>query len=315
MVVVSVGTLALNAPFHMPKKVENTAFLFVGMTMGSGADPSFLAAISNWPLTLLAAVLSGFVITLCVSGWLYAVFGWQRDAAFFAAVPGALMAVLEAAANRGTDVGPVITVQLLRLYLLILAAPLLVDLLTEPASGGLMGAAEQASWFQLAWVFGLSALGGISAHLIGFPVGYLLGSFAVSLTLHVAGLAKGIPPDQILIPAYIAISAMVGMRIKTVDRRSIPTFAIAAISAVIIGLAITALSAVVLAHWTAIPFTQLLLAFAPGALEIMIILSFSLELDPTFVAIHQLVRFCAVALMMSLLIAFPGRKKASSTKP
>lgn len=307
MFTVGAATLAFKAPFHLPKKVETAAYLFIGMTMGSGADPSFLDAIWHWPLSLLAAILSGFVITACVGWWLHFIFAWRRDVAFFAAVPGALMAVLEAATDRGTDLGPVITVQILRLYVLILAAPLLVDLLSEPVNSGFMGSATEAAWFELGWVFALSALGGIGAHIIGVPVGFLLGSFAVSLTLHVAGFTQGVPPQEILIPAYIAISALVGLRIKQLELNNILKFALAAVSAVLVGFLITVILAFLLAQGTGMPLTQLLLAFAPGALEIMIILAFTLDLDPTFVAIHQLVRFCAVALMMSLLILVSRR--------
>lgn len=71
--------------------------------------------------------------------------------------------------------------------------------------------------------------------------------------------------------------------------------------------------AVLVSWFFALPLNQLLLAYAPGALEIMIILAFILELDPAFVAVHHLVRFIGIALMLPLLVRLflrRGQQKA-----
>lgn len=307
MLAVSVSVAGLKAPFHIPTPVRSTAFVLVGMTMGTAADPSFLDAIQAWPVTLLGSVMSGLFITFCVALVLHMTFGWQKDAAFFASVPGALTAVLAAAAERGAQIAPIMTVQILRIYVLIIAAPILVDVLANPSASTLETSVNHAPLFEIAWVLVLSALGGLLAHRLKIPAGFLIGAFVVSLTVHVAGFASGIPPDSVLIPAYILIAAVIGMRIKQISMRDLPQLMLAASLAVIVGLIITFVFAYALSEWSGTDLAQMLLAYAPGALEIMIILSFTLGLDPTFVAIHQLVRFCAMAFMMSLIALFISR--------
>ncbi|HEX5080165.1 MAG TPA: AbrB family transcriptional regulator, partial [Geminicoccaceae bacterium] len=48
------------------------------------------------------------------------------------------------------------------------------------------------------------------------------------------------------------------------------------------------------------PFSQLALAFAPGGIDVMTALAFSLHLDSVFVAAHQLVRFAMIVLLVPL---------------
>ena len=53
--------------------------------------------------------------------------------------------------------------------------------------------------------------------------------------------------------------------------------------------------------WIGLPFGQLLLAYAPGGLEAMIMMAFILDLDPAFVAAHQLVRYIGMILILPFL--------------
>ena len=53
--------------------------------------------------------------------------------------------------------------------------------------------------------------------------------------------------------------------------------------------------------WISLPFGQLLLAYAPGGLEAMIMMAFILDLDPAFVAAHQLVRYIGMILILPFL--------------
>ncbi len=65
----------------------------------------------------------------------------------------------------------------------------------------------------------------------------------------------------------------------------------------ILAVAITGMLPWAVACITSFPFLQVLLAYAPGGVETMTVLSLSLGLDPAFVAGHQLLRFLAVVLI------------------
>jgi len=77
-----------------------------------------------------------------------------------------------------------------------------------------------------------------------------------------------------------------------------------------VGFGISLVAAYVVANWIDLPFGQLLLAYAPGGLEAMIMMAFILDLDPAFVAAHQLVRYIG----MILILPFVTQKVLGSPK-
>ena len=50
------------------------------------------------------------------------------------------------------------------------------------------------------------------------------------------------------------------------------------------------------------PVSQMILAFAPGGIDVMTIMAFALHLDAAFVAAHQLARFLMIAVYAPLLM-------------
>ena len=53
-----------------------------------------------------------------------------------------------------------------------------------------------------------------------------------------------------------------------------------------------------------LPCALTLLAFAPGGLEAMTIMAFALNLDPAYVAAHQVARYIGLVLLMPAVTSF-----------
>ncbi len=60
---------------------------------------------------------------------------------------------------------------------------------------------------------------------------------------------------------------------------------------------------------------QVWLAFAPGGLEAMTVLAFTLDTDPAFVAGHQIIRFLAVSMIVPFMLRKPKLSKTQETPP
>ncbi|RAI30609.1 AbrB family transcriptional regulator, partial [Rhodoplanes roseus] len=58
-----------------------------------------------------------------------------------------------------------------------------------------------------------------------------------------------------------------------------------------------------------ISLLQTFMAFAPGALEALTILAFTMNVDPAYVAAHHVVRFAALALAVPLLARWLMRQE------
>ena len=72
----------------------------------------------------------------------------------------------------------------------------------------------------------------------------------------------------------------------------------ACLGAFLVGFGISLVAAFLVSNWIELPFGQLLLAYAPGGLEAMIMMAFIMDLDPAFVAAHQLVRYIGMILIL-----------------
>jgi uncharacterized membrane protein AbrB (regulator of aidB expression) len=68
----------------------------------------------------------------------------------------------------------------------------------------------------------------------------------------------------------------------------------------------------------ALPLSELIVAYAPGAIDAMMILALALHLDPVFVGAHHLARVLVVSLGLPILAYYfspPGSKRTKSGRP
>jgi membrane AbrB-like protein len=126
MVAAAVMALSLNHGFQVPALLREPAFAAIGLQVGLRFTPELVRRTGR----LLAPAL------LCIAGLLVACFGLALLLhattnttlldAYLATTPGGLYAVLAAAFGTGADTTFVIAVQTLRLFVMVLLAPLAV---------------------------------------------------------------------------------------------------------------------------------------------------------------------------------------------
>ncbi len=114
----------------VPPVLVNTGYALVGVQVGLRFTRSSLRSIAR--LLPLAVLLIAVVIAACAAmGLLLSeLTGIDRLTAYLATTPGGVYAVLAMAADSGADVTYVLAVQVIRVFAVLLAAPLLSRLLT-----------------------------------------------------------------------------------------------------------------------------------------------------------------------------------------
>jgi membrane AbrB-like protein len=114
----------------VPGVVESLGFALIGVQVGLRFTRASLVAIGR--LLPLALTLMALLIAACagLGVLLSAVTGVDRLTAYLATTPGGLFAVLATAADSGSDVTYVLAIQVIRLFSMLLVAPLLARLLT-----------------------------------------------------------------------------------------------------------------------------------------------------------------------------------------
>lgn len=311
MIFVAIAT-TLQLPTGIPDRLRDVIFVVIGLQMGAGVRPDVVERIAEWPVSM--ALLVTVVIGVTAASYAVLTWGakWNAETAFFGAIPGALSFVIAIASDRGADLPRIAASQSLRLFILVAVLPVII--------AGVPGDAPQSAAMLNAIplehvVFGLGLCLGASwgAAKIGVPGGWMTGAFFMSAVLNASGVMTLALPDVVLVPCFVVLGALVGCRFGQTPPGQFANLFIASLGAFAAGFAVSALGALLAASWLVIPFGQALLAYAPGGLEVMTLLAFMLDLDPAFVAAHQLTRYTLMVLVLPFATAmFFGSRVAES---
>lgn len=119
---------------EVPGPVESAAFLVIGLQVGVSFTRESLRTIGR-ALPLATAVILGLIVASAgLGGVLAAATGVSALDGYLATTPGGLYAVLATASDSGADVTFVLAVQVLRLFVMLLSAPLVARWLRRPAA-------------------------------------------------------------------------------------------------------------------------------------------------------------------------------------
>ncbi|MGY1813042.1 AbrB family transcriptional regulator [Blastococcus sp. SYSU D00820] len=119
----------------VPVPLESAAFVVIGLSVGVAFDRASLAAVGR-ALPLALAVIAGLVAGCAGLGAvLAATTGAGALDAYLATTPGGLYAVLATATDGGADATFVLAVQVLRLFVMLLSAPLVARWLRRGEGG------------------------------------------------------------------------------------------------------------------------------------------------------------------------------------
>jgi len=110
--------------------------------------------------------------------------------------------------------------------------------------------------------------------------------------------------------AMIAMGAVTGSRFANTPLRLLLNFISAAFGSFAVAVAMAALFAAVLMSVSSLRAAEVMIAFAPGAVDAMMLLALALNLDPVYVGAHHLTRIFFVSLTMPLV----ARRSARSLK-
>lgn len=294
---------------RLPLPLIEFSFLLIGIALGAGLTPELLRSLGAWPFSLAILLLTVVAVTAGVRSFLVHVSGWDRDTAFYAAVPGALSYVIAVAATTGADIRKVAVSQSIRIFLLIAVLPAIIVAM----EGGppLAAVVKTASWGELALLVAVSSAVGFAFRYLRIPAGLLTGSFAGSSFLHGAALVEGTLPQPVVIIAFVLLGALVGSRFVGTGIGFLLRIIMPSFGAFLVGTAIAGAAALVVAAVIGIPFDQAIVAFAPGGLDAMMSLALALHMDTAFVAAHQFARFAGIAFGLPFFLRWSrGRDRA-----
>lgn len=302
MIVVA-GAAVLRVPVAMPTLLRDGAFAVLGTMIGTTVDRRTLEALPEWPVSVAGLVVGIAIMLAVIPLWLHRLHGIDRKTARMCAMPGAMGFVILHAIETGADSRRVAILQILRLSTMLLVVPGLFAIIYDTGPPRASGDVPFLSW---PLALGLVAAGCAVfplARRLRLPAPAFFAPMCLSAGLSLTGwFERGSLPLELMLPALVVSGAAIGSRFRDTSPRYLLESVRAGLGSVILAVAITGALAWAVAGITSFPFLQVLLAYAPGGVEMMTVLSLSLGLDPAFVAGHQLMRFLAVCLILPFLV-------------
>src|SRR5690349_21942342 len=305
---IAVGAAAL-AGRHMalPPVLTQTVLLLLGISLGALVSRQLIQHMSAYPLTIGLLALATFLSTFGSSFYLQRVHGWDPTSALLAGSPGALSQITLLAAEKGADVAGIAVVQTIRVIILSAAVTLLL------AVTGVASASPPALFTEVASPAGLAALiaasiaVALALRLASFPASWMFGAMLASAVLHGTGLVEGGLPNWLRNIALVGIGALIGSRFARIRLSTLRSHVVAGLGSFAVAIAISAVFVTVIVLMTNVHFSDIVVAFAPGAMDAMLALALTLHIDPIFVGAHHLSRFVFVSITTPGIVHLFGR--------
>ncbi|HUQ35869.1 MAG TPA: AbrB family transcriptional regulator [Aestuariivirga sp.] len=303
-----------NQNLELPDWLRTLAFILLGIQTGTAVNSDTLYRAAQWPLRI--ACMSVTVVIIVWACMLY--YGrlrkWNAATAYFASLPGALSMVILLASSSGADMRRVTISQCVRLFFLIAALPVVIVFIS-PATDVVAATPVAASVFEIIVLVLAAAIAGLLFERLRVPAGLILGSALASAALGLGGVIHGGAPDSILIPANVILGVMIGLRFTGISLPELRTVLGDGFAGFAIAMIIAVAGALFTSFVAGLPFALTLLAFAPGGLEAMTIMAFALNLDPAYVAAHQVARYIGLVLLMPVVTSFVLHRHVAAAHP
>jgi membrane AbrB-like protein len=303
-----------NQNLELPDWLRTLAFILLGIQTGTAVNSDTLYRAAQWPLSIACMSVTVVIIVWACMLYYERLRKWNRATAFFASLPGALSMVILLASSSGADMRRVTISQSVRLFFLIAALPVVI-LVISPSTDVVTATPEASSVFEIIVLVLASAVAGLLFERLRVPAGLILGSALASAALGLGNVIHGGAPVSILIPANVILGVMIGLRFKGISLRELATVFGDGFAGFAIAMVIAVAGAVFTAVVAGLPIALTLLAFAPGGLEAMTIMAFALNLDPAYVAAHQVARYIGLVLLMPAVTGFVLHRNVAAAQP
>jgi membrane AbrB-like protein len=304
----AVGSAAmLGRSMAVPAHLTQAVLVLLGISLGSLMSRQLLQHVGAYPLTIGLLALATFCTTFGSSYYLQRMHGWDRTSAFLAASPGALSQIALLAIEKGADMPAIAVVQTLRVIILTAALPLILVATGLTSSSAPAVTMTVASPLGLVGLIGASVAVSLVLRMMNFPASWLFGAMIGSSVLHGAGLIDGGLPPLIRGIALIGIGTLIGSRFSRMRTSTLLRHLTAGLGSFAIAILISAVFVTLVAWTTNVRFADVLVAYAPGAMDAMLALALTLHIDPIFVGAHHLSRFIFVTIATPGIVHLFGR--------
>jgi len=292
----------LGRPVRLPLPLARICYVIVGILLGAVVTPETLRGVTTWPVSIATLMLCSLALMLATSSYLRLVHRWDPLSALMGASPGAMAQVIALSSELGADLRAVAIVQTVRVLLIVIGLPNALALFgfTVPAVAVARGEADMAVLGQMILLVAVSVSFAVAFLYLRFPGGLMFGALTGSALLHGSGYIHAVLPWWIGSGSVVTLGALVGSRFANTSARMLVGYLGAALGSFAVSMAVAAVFVFILVHFYPFPVANVVIAFAPGAQDTMMVLALALHLDPVYVGAHHLARFLVVTFSVAV---------------
>jgi membrane AbrB-like protein len=311
------GAALAGRPMQIPTLLMRAIFVLIGISLGAVVTPETLHGMATYPASIAVLIVAMTIISFAGAGYLRLIHRWGNVDAYLAAAPGGMSQVLALGAELDGDLRAIAIVQSIRVVVIAVGLPAGLSMLglvghTLPRASGALSVTVLD---ELAILVLASTIVAIIAYRIRFPGGLLFGAMLTSAALHGSGLIQAVMPWWVANTAMIAMGAITGSRFANTPLRLLLNFVGAAFGSFAVAVTIAAAFAAMLITVLSLRAAEVMIAFAPGSVDAMMLLALALNLDPVYVGAHHLTRIFFVSLTMPLIARQSARSLKIRSKP
>lgn len=283
----------------IPDWMRDTAFLLTGMSMGASVARDSLSLVAQWPFSLAALAVELILIVAATGYMLRKVFGLDQGTAYLSSFPGHLSFVMGIAAAGVGDPRQITIIQVIRIMMLTVCVP--IGALFLPAMDASAPLSVPGMPVETLLLVGTACIvTGFVFVRLRVPAGYALGAMAAATAAKLAGGFDGAIPVPLVVVTFILMGAVIGSRFSGMTASEFRRAAVGGLLATLMTVAIVTVMSLGVSGVVDMPFGQIWLGLAPGALEGMGALGIALGFDTAFIAAHH------VARLLLLTFAIPA---------
>jgi membrane AbrB-like protein len=303
-------------PMLIPVPLMRVIFVLLGTSLGAVVTPATLHGMAAYPLSIAILLVAMACIGVGAATYLRVVHGWDKVDAYLASAPGGMSQVLVVAADVGADLRAIAIVQSMRVVIVAVGLPsgLAMLGLVGHVSRPLGAPMTLAGIDELAILTAVATCGAYIANRFNLPGGLLFGAMFASAGLHGSGLIQVALPWWAANAAAIALGAIIGARFANMRFRLFVAYLGAAFGSFGVAVTIAGIFAAGLLTLIKLPIAEVMIAFAPGSVDAMMLLALALHLDPVYVGAHHVMRIFFVALAMPIIARRETAKKQSASE-
>lgn len=290
----------------VPTSLRDAGFVVVGMTLGTNVAPNTLDLIPLWPVTLAGLAVALLIMVAASTLMLRHVFRYDTATAYLSSFPGHLSFVIGLSESGYGNTRQIAVIQSMRILLLTVLVPI-VARVTSTHDLNPLPTGQEMALLPLVILVIVAVAGGFAFKMMRIPAAFVLGPMVVAITGKLTGMYDGRLPTLLTAGGYVLMGALIGSRFADTSIGELKRMALAGSMVTLICVSIVSLAALAFSSLVGMPFGQIWLGLAPGALESMGALGIALGFDTAFIAAHHTARFFLLTLSIPSVAILVGK--------